>query len=308
MTETTKTIFEKYEVRKSGRQKREFAEYIKAVAADNGYKAEIENGIFKAKNIVVGDPDSAKVIYTAHYDTCAVMPFPNFITPKNKLIFILYQILIVIPILAAYWFFGFVGGYVSAKNEILGGIILIASGLFMLFVLFMMMFGPANKHTANDNTSGVTVLLDTMLAMPEELREKVAFVFFDFEEIGLVGSMSFASKHKTVKEKTLVINFDCVSDGNNILIAANGKSSEYSSLLRESFKGNDLISCEVASKVIYPSDQASFKYGVGVCALKRSKKRGILYMDRIHTPKDTVYQYENVKLLTDCAINLAKTI
>jgi len=46
-----------------------------------------------------------------------------------------------------------------------------------------------------------------------------------------------------------------------------------------------------------------FKCGVGVAALKRTAK-GTLYMDRIHTKRDTVYQEENIEFLVDGCITL----
>jgi len=65
---------------------------------------------------------------------------------------------------------------------------------------------------------------------------------------------------------------------------------------------------EVASKgVIYPSDQANFPVGVGVAALKTSKS-GILYMDRIHTKRDTVCREENIEFLRDGAVRLLSMI
>ena len=92
MTETTQTIFEKHQIRKSRKQKTAFIEYVQSTAASLGYDCRTEKGYLGARNIVVGNPDTAKVIYTAHYDTCAVMPFPNFITPKCVWLFLLYQI------------------------------------------------------------------------------------------------------------------------------------------------------------------------------------------------------------------------
>ena len=83
MTETSKTVFEKYEVRKSKKQKAAFREFVKSVAAEKGYKFSIHKGSMGSQNVVIGDITRAKVIYTAHYDTCPVLPFPNFITPKN---------------------------------------------------------------------------------------------------------------------------------------------------------------------------------------------------------------------------------
>ena len=67
MTQTTKEIFEKYQVRKSKKQRSAFIEYVKGVASNLGYEVKIEKGSFGSRNIVVGDVDKAKVLYTAHF-------------------------------------------------------------------------------------------------------------------------------------------------------------------------------------------------------------------------------------------------
>jgi hypothetical protein len=65
---------------------------------------------------------------------------------------------------------------------------------------------------------------------------------------------------------------------------------------------------DICSKgVFYPSDQANFPEGIGVAALKCTKK-GLLYMDRIHTFKDTVYREENIRFLTEGAIRLTQAL
>ena len=58
--------------------------------------------------------------------------------------------------------------------------------------------------------------------------------------------------------------------------------------------------CEVCPKkgTIYPSDQASFKTSAAVCALNESPRIG-LYMDKIHTPKDTVFEEDNIRALIE---------
>ena len=53
---------------------------------------------------------------------------------------------------------------------------------------------------------------------------------------------------------------------------------------------------------VYPSDQANFPYGVGICALKRGKMG--LYLGRIHTPRDTVLEETNVNILRAALITL----
>ena len=309
MTETTKTVFEKYEIRKTKKQKTAFIEYVQTVAKETGYDCTVESDKKSVRNIVIGSPEKAKVIYTAHYDTCPVMPFPNFITPKNFLIYLLYQLLVTVIFMLVP---AFAMQYVSHRIFTAAGIdptlSLWVFEITLFSILFFIMFGPANKHTANDNTSGVTALLDLMIAMPEELRAYAAFVFFDCEETGLVGSSAFAKKHKEAHLKPLV-NFDCVSDGNHILFAMRKDAVTYASMLKEAFPENESCKVEILSKgVFYPSDQAKFKKGIGVAALKKSKHGGILYMDRIHTKHDTVYREENIDFITKGAIRLTEII
>ena len=310
MTETTQTVFEKHQIRKSYAQKSAFIQYVQNTAAKLGYQSRMEKGYFGARNVVVGDPDTARVIYTAHYDTCAAMPFPNFITPKCIWLFLLYQILVGVLLVAipsalvTGIFFGLAACGIEANALLLYDLWLI----LILAVCWLIMAGPANKHTANDNTSGVTTLLDTMTSLPEELRGEVAFVFFDLEEMGLFGSAGFASKHKKVTKNTLVVNFDCVSDGNNILFVLRKGAIRYSEAIQAAFPSTEAFTVEVASKgAIYPSDQANFARGVGVAALKKTKG-GLLYMDRIHTGRDTVYMEENIAYLTEGAVRLAESL
>lgn len=312
MTETAQTVLEKYQVRKTKNQKTAFIDYVQHTAAAEGYECHTEPGYFGARNIVVGNPDQARVIYTAHYDTCARLPFPNFITPKNIGIYLLYQlaltvILLGIPTLLTVGIAALLS--LTAVSESLRFLILYYGWLlFILVEMGLVMAGPANPHTVNDNTSGVITLLDIMQTLPTDLRGHVAFIFFDLEEMGLFGSAGYASKHKSIRKNTLLLNFDCVSDGDTILFALRGGAKKYTSAIESAFRDTDTLHADVVSKgVFYPSDQANFTRGVGVAALKKSK-RGLLYMDRIHTKHDTVYQEENIAYLTDGAVKLAQSL
>ena len=57
----------------------------------------------------------------------------------------------------------------------------------------------------------------------------------------------------------------------------------------------------------YPSDQAKFRRGVGVCALKKKPLIGYC-MDRIHTGRDTVLMEENLHQLAAGAVRLAEML
>lgn len=313
MTETTKTVFEKYQIRKSKKQKADFREYVGQKAAEYGYACSVEKGSFGAKNIIIGNPESAKVVFTAHYDTCPRLPFPNFITPKNFFIYLLYQIvltavILALPIAATVGIVGVLSA-VTGDGELWLALAPIIAYFSLLIVMWLIMAGPANPNTANDNTSGVTTLLDIMTAMPDECKENAAFIFFDLEEMGLLGSAGYAAKHKNVVKNTLLINFDCVSDGEHMMFGLKKGAKKYEEALKTAFAGNANVETEVISKgYFYPSDQANFKIGVGVAALKKAKPFGTLYMDRIHTKKDVIYRQENIEFLKNGAIELTKLL
>ncbi len=301
MTNTTREILETYQIRKSKKQKTAFLDYAKAYAESLGYSAKIEKGAFGVRNLVVGDVDSAKVVYGAHYDTCSVLPFPNFITPKSFGLYMLYQLALVAVIFAVAFGIGFLGGAVAALTDAWWtGMI---SPVVYILVVLLLFGGPANKHTANDNTSGITVLLDMLTELPADKRDAAAFVFFDLEEAGLFGSSAFAAKHKKAMKNKLLVNFDCVSDGENMLLILKKKARVHAAAFEEAYASKGTIQSEIVTKnIFYPSDQANFPMGVGAAAFR--KKGKILYLGRIHTKKDTVYRKENIEFLKDGSIRL----
>lgn len=305
-------IMEDFQVRKSKKQKEAFRAWLCGELEAAGCAPKVEEG-FAAKNVVAGDPDTAKVIFSAHYDTCAVLPIPNFITPRNMLFYICYQLLLVIPLFLVV---AVVEGILLAltvelHSPVLLPLMPVTSIALCIFFVWWIIDGPANRHTANDNTSGVITLLETALAMPEADREEVCFVFFDNEEKGLFGSAAFTKAHKKAKKETLNINFDCVSDGDFIQFFPGKRLKRDGAALEqigEAFAGRGKKRTEVVRGFgFYPSDNASFKRGVGVCALKHNKIVGY-YMNRIHTARDTVFEEENIELLRDGALRLAKKI
>lgn len=303
MTEQSSKILAELQVRKSRKQKAAFRAWLRGELEAAGYAPAVEEG-FAARNVVVGDPDRAQVLLTAHYDTQAVLPIPNFITPRNFLFYLLYQLLIVLPL---FLLVGVVSGciFAFAPETVAWWLGPLSSIVICAFFMWWIIDGPANRHTANDNTSGVLTLVETALALPPQHRDKVCFVFFDNEEKGMFGSAAFAKRHKSVKRNTPVINFDCVGDGDSIqffLRRKLKKDADAMGRIEAAFLptgGKDVQL--VRGFGFYPSDNASFKKGAGVCALKHKPVIGY-YMDRIHTAKDTVLDEANLALLRDGAL------
>ena len=292
-----------YEVRKRKEQKTAFIDMLKTHFGDR-MRVETCGSLVKSRNIVIGDPETADAVYTAHYDTCAGLPFPNFITPRNLPVFLLYQIavalLFAVPLFAA----DLLAAWLSRDLPDLVGLC-VTEGVLIAglgFVLWVFVGDHPNPHTANDNTSGVAAVL----TLADRLAgENVAFILFDNEENGLLGSAGYAAAHPEVRKHRLIVNFDCVSDGTKILVLFSGAAEKlpcYAVLREEAEKlfASDPLVCEVCPKkgTVYPSDQANFKVSAAVCALNESKRVG-LYMDKIHTAKDTVFDDRNLELLTD---------
>ena len=182
------TLNEKFPIRRKDEQKKAFRDWFIQTAREMGYDARVEVAETKLEaggghqNVVVGNPETAQAIFTAHYDTPASSFLPNVMTPRNRVFFWCYQMLQVlilvvlgvsvgVPLAAITGedYFGFLAGY----------------AVYMA-LLFLMIFGPANKHNVNDNTSGVAAILELMARIPEENRAKAAFILFDNEEKGSV--------------------------------------------------------------------------------------------------------------------------
>lgn len=301
-------LVEKYPIRKSSRQKEDFRTWFVDWAQEQGYSAQAETsrGLFRSTNVVVGNPETAQVIFTAHYDTPAVMPLPNFITPCNVPVYLLYQLLLVPFLLLPGAAIGTLAGVLAGvltKNPELGGEVGGLLCFIMIYVtLGIMMLGPANQNNVNDNSSGVAAVMELMQRMAPDMREKVAFILFDNEEKGLLGSSAYSKAHKAIKKNKLIINMDCVGDGENILFFANKRTRslvvfpKLEEAMAQALGRNYLMNR--MERCIYPSDQQQFKHGIAVCACKKTKLIGY-YCDKIHTKKDTICEQSNLDFLAD---------
>ena len=153
-----KELFGRFEVRKTVKQKAAFAEWACDTARALGYDVQVERSgkWFDTRNIVIGDLSKARVLITAHYDTCARLPFGNTYTPECWPIIVFTQfVLPVILYIALCIWLGFIPGNVLS-----------------VVIVLLMLFGPANPHTANDNTSGVAFVLLAMNLFKD--REDIA--------------------------------------------------------------------------------------------------------------------------------------
>jgi len=295
MTELSERILADYQVRKTKVQKQAFIDLLKEYFPELQVE---ESGLVRSRNIVIGDVDEAKVVLGAHYDTCARMPFPNMIAPRNFLFTLGYSLLVAVPFLLLMML---CLAFLNSRSDMFLLNYWISFAVMMAVMLYVMMFGKPNENTANDNTSGVITLIELLSGLTQEQRDKVCVVLFDNEENGLLGSSQFYKNHKPVMKDKLLINLDCVSDGDHMLLLRNKPAMEqWDELLHLCFVNTPEMTIHIvkASTTHYPSDQKNFPVHMALSSMKKHKLIG-LYMDRIHTKRDTIFEEKNIVYLCD---------
>lgn len=289
------TLVEKFPIRRSKEQKEGFRAWAVEQAAQMGYQAQVESRK-DHHNVVIGDPETAQAIFTAHYDTPAGFFLPNLMTPRNKVFFWLRQIWMILIFILIGCAVGVPVGLLTGNGDVAFEV----GWLAYMGTLMLMLYGPANKHNVNDNTSGVAAIFETMQRIPQEQRGKAAFILFDNEEKGLLGSKAYAKAHPAVKENGFVVNLDCVGDGDHVLLLAGKKAREaadYAALTAgmEAQTGRELHIFPL-EKSVYNSDQKNFKVSCAMCACREGKFIGY-YCDKIHTNQDTVCEQVNLDFI-----------
>lgn len=293
-------IVSRFPIRRKAEQKKVFRDWAVEEIRRLGYRVKVEqNGAASHENIVVGDPETAPVLFTAHYDTPGTFFLPNIMMPRNPVLFFLYQMLIVaLLLLGAAVIMLVVGGLTGNPDAARLSWIVTYFG----FLLFMNFGGIANKNNVNDNTSGVAALLTIMAQLPQEDRKKAAFIFFDNEEKGLAGSKAYTKDHQQVAYTRMTINMDCVGVGEDILVISRKLARqhlEFAPMQRhmEAITTRKIHFFDSVGSVSN-SDWKNFKSGVTVCACKKAKVVGF-YTPDIHTKRDTYADEGNIAAIAN---------
>ena len=309
MKKSSEILLSEHQVRKTKIQKQRFREWLTEYLSESGYNFTEDWYSKSGCNLIAGDVRTAETVITAHYDTPPNFIFPVILGFSSWFSFLLSQILLILPFAAVILSYIFLVLYLS-----LSVCFLLAVPAVSLAYSLQIMFGAANRHNANDNTSGTAVLISVLEQLPAEERHKVCIVFFDQEELGLVGSKYFYKKYKVYMKDKPLINFDCVADGQtlNFISKKKFRNSEYYVLLREaaekSAENTDRkIRFADALSNIYMSDQLSFPNSIGVAAAKKIPLFGY-YIDRIHSSFDTKFDSENISVLTETAVRFISAL
>ena len=266
--------------------------YVKSFDFDFGMEPCSSGG----QNLIIGDAEKARYLITAHYDTPGSIGIANVSTPCNAV----RTNLILLRNVAFGALVGGAAGYLMRQGYLLPGIAVLFLVMVMLPLCHRFQLFPANPCNANDNTSGVVTLLEIARTLPQAHRDKVCFVLFDQEERGLLGSAAYRKAHKAATENQIVLNLDCVGDGDHILFMPTKKTRKDQQLIRRlkrlgGWFGKKQILTIDKGFCQYNSDHKNFPLAVGVGAFHQKKKTFVL--DKIHTKHDTNLDMTNVNLL-----------
>ena len=303
MTPLCERIVRDFQARKGRARKAAFRELVRAEMRKEGviFREERAKGLIENVNLVCGNLARAEFVFGAHYDTCAELPFPNLAAPLNWPLSILTQLLLTLMLALPAALCAFLarqlGAPVAAAIAVGAACGLLASALVVA--------GKANRHTMNDNTSGVVALLTLLSRLPKERRGRVAVVLFDNEEVGLIGSTLFRRRHARAMADRPLVNLDCVGDGEMLLLAPNKgyrADEELCARTRAAFPAGSLAPV-FARRAFYPSDQWGFPKALAVATLKRRRFFGAV-IDRIHTRRDTILKEENIEYIVEGLLRL----
>lgn len=276
------------------KSKKNFREYLKKQAEICGLEYQIPQSRF-VQNVVIGSLKNAKVILGAHYDTPPRMPsfFMKSVLFLNVLLFLA------------------TAGLLYLTFSFLPYSLFTIPVLVLLFAYPLGIMAIANKYNYNDNTSGVMTLLYLM----RQLKGKqIAFIFFDNEEKGLIGSLQFVVSMRNSRNlySKRVIILDCVGCGDTFGIMSYNASS-FSNKIKGTVQPDDeelnqkyKITREIIDKYHFEirkpstfemSDHFSFKNykHAGIMCYNRAGRKYAI--SNIHSHKDRTLDLMNIRVL-----------
>jgi len=299
-----------FPVRRKPTEKEKFRLWLVGTLREQGYQPKLQHRETALRlggdvtNVVVGDPDKAKLILVAHYDTGVRTLLPPFYMPTRPLTAFLYLALTPVLALLGSFVLSFALTFPFNAPYLTLPLFLI----LMVTALLYLRFGPSETRNLNDNTSGVAALLETSAALTPGCRDKVAFAFLDGGFGGLSGAKGFRARYPSAKEKT-VININCVAEGGELLILPNKYSrwdGEVLDAILDSFENGEQTTTFLKTDglIYYPSDNRAFRHSFAICACEKLRGFG-----RIVRPAKTAdVDPEKIELLKNGLCKLAETI
>ena len=286
-----------YMIRYTRKQKTAFLQFLTAFCKDHNWKSSIETNGF-ANHLIAGDLQTAKIVFTAHYDTPMKSLFPYTLYPASRTrtfwsrywpILLLLFVFVLLSFLLTYPLF----------RMMLGAAYL----FFLVYLGLRLWIGPANLENWNKNTSGVAVMLLLMQTLNSTNRGKAAFVFLDECAQTLTGCKKLYRVHRNEFAEKNVIDLNCVGKGDVFFVVPGSGNDRFGFRKRLTAGIKKQAAALEKSCVLLPSSRRLQKgtfsvlpCSAGICTVQTAGKfsKGIRY---IGTGHDDHWDEKNLHLL-----------
>lgn len=264
-----------FSVRRKEKQKTEFRAWLVYTLKEMGYSPKLESGEYSLSlggtmtSVVAGDPEKAKIVLAAHYDTGVREILPPMISPTRPVSFILYQALFPILVLAG----SFALSLALTFPFDLPALTLPLFLVLLAAALFYPKYGPDERATLNDNTSGIVTLLEVARTLTPRYRGEVCFLFLDGGTQAAKGAKGLRRAHPCLKEKPVMV-VDCVAEGDELLLLP-GRAGRWNGALldaiNDNFSNSEKKTCFLKTDglITFPSDNRAFAHSVSICACRK---------------------------------------
>lgn len=293
--------------RRTKRQRYRFLQQMEDLCRQTGYPIRVQTPakggkLIRTENIILGDPDRAKVLFVAPFDTptraltaCRYYPFHPELTIREERRDILFHGLVALPfILLAYF---------PASTALERGgwwLSLLAVAAAMILYGLRHIHGAANP--VNFNRSSASVAVCAKLCQELNGNKNAAFAFCDRATTSYEGYKLLA---KDLPANLTVVLLDCIAQGDQLVLAhgtlANLKAKRLLDLLPQSTMertyeddqlegGRNLLS-------LFPS---------GMLLTSGSIEEGELVVYNTRSPKDVGLDLPRLELIQKSLLTFAQ--
>lgn len=180
------------------------------------------SGLYKVKNLFVGNMKSAKVVITVPYDTPPKVYWPNpKYYPLNgnrsnlKGFLPLYG-----PALIIYAIIFIILSFQNQilPNEIMRSLFSVGAMVILIFMMYYLLHGFTNKHNATRNSASIIAALEIAKSLSKDDKRKVAFLFTDKNIRRHAGAKVAMEEFKNQEKNPTIIALNCIGTGKDMAI------------------------------------------------------------------------------------------
>ena len=296
-----KELLKAHPVRASRRQKKAFRLALLSYVRSLHYSAYVESGSLGGRNVVIGDPRTARYLICTHYDTCRNVPVPYMAAPcslSGSLLALIRQcfLILLLPLVLTAVLLIFL--------DLPGDRYWIFPLLFLVSVLSLL-FSKTNPFSLSHFDGSILTLLAVAAGLPVGQRKKVCFLLLDQGEQGFLGARSYVKSHKGDLQNQILLDLSGAGRG-DVLVFSPGQSLQkdeqlLKSLLKltGSYGTKQIRLCSTGFHFFF-SDGTRFPRHIQAAALEKRGRHLCIRRD----PGNPGVDEQNVNLLQAAVISL----